>query len=368
MKFQTLIIAIFSVLLTGCTASEAVKIPGGESYTVTVLGDVHYDGKQYHIAPEKTPALQQKRELNINQWLDKSPQLLTAAAKMSRDGVPFIIQLGDIINGGCDNAELQGAAMKDAFVTVKKFFPGKKLFTLCGNHETWRANDAGKAVDSVFVPLMKNELGSDAKTDGANYAVRYGKDLYIFYDYRTKSGDRKKTGAEFTRSVLASNQDARHIFFLTHLPIFPCAKGNPGWIVPEFKELIPLLAKHKAIVLCGHSHFWGHHIYRSGNDKLVQFMITSIGYCWSPGTPLKERFSSYDQWKKEINPRYFTAANQWSTDNLKFFDNADFILYNSQYRIPSGFVRLEVDDSKVTAHIFTDDSGKPVRSVVLKDE
>jgi hypothetical protein len=28
MKFQTLIIAIFSVLLTGCTASEAVKIPG----------------------------------------------------------------------------------------------------------------------------------------------------------------------------------------------------------------------------------------------------------------------------------------------------------------------------------------------------
>ena len=225
-----------------------------------------------------------------------------------------------------------------------------------------------KIWEAIFVPLMKNELGSDAKTDGANYAVRYGKDLYIFYDYRTKSGDRKKTGAEFTRSVLASNQDARHIFFLTHLPIFPCAKGNPGWIVPEFKELIPLLAKHKAIVLCGHSHFWGHHIYRSGNDKLVQFMITSIGYCWSPGTPLKERFSSYDQWKKEINPRYFTAANQWSTDNLKFFDNADFILYNSQYRIPSGFVRLEVDDSKVTAHIFTDGSGKPVRSVVLKDE
>ena len=89
MKFQTLIIAIFSVLLTGCTASEAVKIPGGESYTVTVLGDVHYDGKQYRITPEKTPALQQKRELNINQWLDKSPQLLTAAAKMSRDGVPI---------------------------------------------------------------------------------------------------------------------------------------------------------------------------------------------------------------------------------------------------------------------------------------
>jgi hypothetical protein len=247
-----------------------------------------------------------------------------------------------------------------AFDTLHKFFPGKKILSLRGNHDGRRKGISTDAVDKHFVPLLQKELGG-VQMYGTNYAVRYGKDLYIFYDF-------KRSQVDFIRKMIESNADARHIIFLTHLPIFPCSKGNPGWIVPEFKELIPLLAKHKAIVLCAHSHFWGHYIYRSGNDKLVQFMITSIGYNWSPGTPLKERFSSYDQWKKEINPRYFTAANQWSTDNLKFFDNADFILYNSQHRIPSGFVRLEVDDSKVTAHIFTDDSGKPVRSVVLKDK
>jgi hypothetical protein len=298
-----------------------------------------------------------------------SATVLAAASKHSSKDTPFIIQLGDLTQGDCENDVLHGAMFRGAFAELHKFFPGKKLFTMRGNHDGRGDGTIISSVDKYFVPLLKKELGSDdIRMDGTSYAVRYGKDLYIFYDYRKKAGNRKKTGAEFTRSVLASNQDARHIFFLTHLPIFPCSTGNPGWIVPEFKELIPLLAKHKAIVFCGHSHFWGHYIYRSGNDKLVQFMITSIGYNWSPGTPLKERFSSYDQWKKEINPRYFTAANQWSTDNLKFFDNADFILYNSKYRIPSGFVRLEVDDSKVTAHIFTDDSGKPVRSVVLKDK
>ena len=150
--------------------------------------------------------------------------------------------------------------------------------------------------------------------------------------------------------------------------MFPCSKGNPGWVVPDFKELIPLLAKHNAIVLCGHSHFWGHHVYQNANGKLTQFMITSVGYLWSPETPLEKYFTSFADWKKNINPKYFTKANQWSIDNLNFFKNEDFIHYESLKRIPSGFAKIEVDGDRVLGHIYTDKSGKPAYTAVLKDK
>lgn len=357
MKFNALLSAIFLVLLTGCTAQTVCA----DRYQVMVLGDIHYDGNKYHTSAAKSERLIAKRAKNINQWNGNSQALLAAAAKASADTAPFVIQLGDIINGDCETVELQSDAMKEAFSVVKGYFGNKKLFSVCGNHEYWGPQGSKEAIDKVFVPLLQKELGNHEKLSGTNYAVRHGKDLYIFYDCR------KNGGSEFTRKTLEANADARHVFFLTHLPMFPCSKGNPGWVVWEFKELIPLLAKHKAIVLCAHSHFWGHHVYKTGNDKLIQFMISSIGYYWFPGTPMQKYFSSFTEWKKNINPKYFTKANQWSVDNLNFFKNEDFIHYESWKATPSGFVKIEVDGNRVLGHIYTDKSGKPVKTLVLKD-
>jgi hypothetical protein len=60
-------------------------------------------------------------------------------------------------------------------------------------------------------------------------------------------------------------------------------------------------------------------------------------------------------------PRY-----KWSIDNLKFFKSEDFITYRVGWLEPSGFAKLEINGDKVTAHIFTDDSGKPEESWILK--
>lgn len=360
-KIKTFFPVLAAMLIAGSAVSDTVKIAGADRYQVTVLGDVHYDTNEYHTTKAKTPKHEEKRAKNINQWQGNSQAILSAAAKASSDTAPFVIQLGDIINGDCQTVELQGIAMKTAFAVVKKYFNGKKLFSVCGNHEYWGPKGSKEIIDEAFVPLLQKELGTKKQLSGTNYAVRYGKDLYIFYDLRRTTG-----GAEFVRKVIAQNSDARHVFFITHLPMFPCSKGNPGWVVPDFKELIPLLAKHNAIVLCGHSHFWGHHVYQNANGKLTQFMITSMGYLWSPGTPLEKYFTSFADWKKNINPKYFTKANQWSIDNLNFFKNEDFIHYESLKRIPSGFAKIEVDGDRILGHIYTDNSGKPAETIILK--
>ena len=362
MKIKLLVSIVVAALLSGCVCdNHVVKYEGKSGYQVTLLGDIHFDGAEYHIAPPKTENSKRERIRNINQWKGKSQQVLDAAAKQSKNTAPFIIQLGDITQGDCDNAELQGAAFKGAFAVLKKFFPGKKIFSINGNHDVRGAADAPQAADRFFIPLLKKELGKDVEMDGTNYAFRYGKDLYIFYDYS------KQTSGEFTCKAIGSNPDARHIFFMTHLPLFPCSGGNPGWIVKEAKDLVPLFAKHNVIVLCAHTHMFGYIVYKNKDGVIPQLTVNSMGINWTPGTKLTQTLKSFDEWKNKIHPRYYTREDSVRLlPNIDYFKNSDFIEYSRYTATPSGFVKLEVTDDKVTALIYTDNSGKPVKSIVLK--
>ncbi|MBR2632098.1 MAG: hypothetical protein IKD29_01520, partial [Lentisphaeria bacterium] len=99
MKFKTFFPALAAMLIAGSAVSDTVKIAGADRYQVTVLGDVHYDIKEYHTTKARTPRLEEKRAKNINQWQGNSQAILSAAAKASSDTAPFVIQLGDIIHG-----------------------------------------------------------------------------------------------------------------------------------------------------------------------------------------------------------------------------------------------------------------------------
>lgn len=359
MKRLLLLLFTAAVLLTGCNTpvSRAVHFEGKESYKVTMLGDIHFDGPQYHIEPLSERAA----KLHYTQWQGRSQQVLAAAAQCSKDTVPFVIQLGDIINGDCDNAERQGAAVQGAFDTVKKFFPDRKLLSVLGNHEYRGKQGVLPTPRKHLVPLIQKEFGRDVPMKGMNYSVRYGKDLFIFYDFRTGSS------GEFVKEIIKSNSDARHIFFLTHLPMFPCSIGNPGWVVPQFKELIPLLAAHKAVVVCAHTHSMNYIVYKCDAGVLPQVTVTSMGREWSPGTPLKVRCNSYDEWLKGVKPHYYTVPRYRKyIDNLKYFNSKDFLSYSVGTLDPSGFIQIEVNGDRVINHIFTDNSGKPVKSIVLK--
>ena len=358
MKINALFFLLLALLLAGCTVSpKAVKFDGKDNYQVTYIGDIHFDGAEYHAEP----LTERAQKLHFTQWKGTSQKVLGAAASQSKESA-FIIQLGDMIQGDCDNAELQGNAIKDAFALLKKFFPDKKVFSLIGNHEYRGKRDASQAPEKYLIPLLKKELGSDAELDGTNYAVKYGRDLYIFCDLR------KNNIYEFTRNVIENTKDIRHIFFCSHLPMYPCSIGNPGWVVPGFKELIPLLAKHKAIIINAHTHSMNYIVYQSKDGILPQITVTSMGREWLRGDIENTRYKSFNEWKNNIKPHFFTLPRyKWSIENLNFFKNEDFLCYLVSHLEPSGFVKLQIDGEKVTAHIYIDNSDKPAKSIILKD-
>ena len=191
MKIRILTLLAAAAFFAGCNApvGNAVKMDGKDDYRLTVLGDIHFDGKAYHIADPDPESMHgaKERNRNIAMWENgSSDALLAAASQQSCKDTPFVIQLGDLTQGDCDNAELQDKAFYDAVARLKQHFPGRKTLSLVGNHDVRGLADAPESADRVFVPLMKAELGVPVEMDGTNYALRYGKDLYIFYDYTIK--------------------------------------------------------------------------------------------------------------------------------------------------------------------------------------
>ena len=144
MKKLSVLAALAVLLLAGCSIPEVetVKFPGADHYQVMFLGDIHYDGPQYHIKPLPEKA----QRLHFTQWQKGiSQQVLAAAAEQSKKDTAFVVQLGDMIQGDCDNADLQGAAYQDIFAMLKKYFAGKMLLAVRGNHGHLGANDAKQA-------------------------------------------------------------------------------------------------------------------------------------------------------------------------------------------------------------------------------
>ena len=91
-------------------------------------------------------------------------------------------------------------------------------------------NDPAPYQNSML-PLTAKEIGVLKLADG-NYVYRHGPDVFIAADGFVGA---KKLVA-FVKKALAENADARHVFFLTHLPVLPVAGGNPLWRLPAADE------------------------------------------------------------------------------------------------------------------------------------
>ena len=174
-KFLLLFAAVM-FLLCGCQSQKACA---QHSYDVMVLGDLHYDGMEYHTSKAVTGARAKERVRNCTMWQEATPKLLAAAAKQMNKDIPFVIQVGDFTQGDCDTFELHEKMIRDGFAKVKSYFPNHKLFPVRGNHDVrmLKGNNGTPTIRAYF-PLIAKELGVEKVT--GTYTVRQGKDLYIF--------------------------------------------------------------------------------------------------------------------------------------------------------------------------------------------
>ena len=138
--------------LGGCRLFEGGEGGGGE-YSVAVLGDTHYDAEPesvYHShydESNKWAAIQHGEfRRNGEMWRERCPRLLAASAELARAmKTDFVLQMGDIIQGDCDDPPTHARMLRDCMEMLRRPYPkGLPFLTVMGNHD-FRGKGARKA-------------------------------------------------------------------------------------------------------------------------------------------------------------------------------------------------------------------------------
>ena len=355
---------IWSALLCLTTAFAAPR-PGegnAEAYKVLVMGDAHFDGVEFHKAPPPTSGKKYERGRNVRMWKAKSPGLVAAAGKRaSAEGAAFAVQLGDLAQGDCDDAKLQGLMIRKGFAAIKKYFSGIPLLIVKGNHDIRVLGNSrnNAAANAALLPIISRELGRKV-TKNSCYAFTRGRDLFIAVDGFVPA----KTIEAFVRKTLADHPDTRYVFFMTHLPVLPASIRAPFWLVPGYAKIAELLETRNTLILAAHTHSPSLATRTTKRGKLTQLIVASLGNSWT-SKRIKGRFSDWAGFVSAVEGEIPKAKNPGKIRKLwTDWKNSGDMTFQ-YFFANSGFVVLDVDDEHVTARYYISASDKPAATLEL---
>lgn len=346
----------------------AFSLSGSEpAYTFMALGDLHYAESQFY--PVRNPGKQKSINKYNEMWKVDSPNLLKAARRRAVAESPaFVVQLGDLTNGICENRAIQERMLRTGFFRLKTFFPKTPLYVIAGNHDIQlRRENSSAPVEKVLFPLVSKELGGKPVEHG-NYVFQKGPDLFI----AVNSFDPAADCLGFIRKSLADHPDTRYVFLLTHHPVIPASVNGPLNLIPEYDKIAELLEKRKTFIMAAHTHVFSSISRVSKNGTLSQMVFVSLGRYWYGnsvfsrffGNQLKVR-SNWDEYVGQVRARMVQKKK-----SARLLDAFDDISRSGKFKAgffdeKSGFAILRVDDRKVTVEIYIDDSGKPAQTLTV---
>ena len=370
---------------------------GRGSYAVAVLGDTHFDAAPdtlYHAAydtstPNGAYGIAEYRR-SAEMWQERMPALLAASAALASGALGdrplptrFALQLGDIINGDCNDDAVHLQMLRDALAATRA--PYKVLqesataasttasaastfpfLTVLGNHDFRGSPNGRKIYFELAEPLLSRELGENVAYPLFSFAI--DDDRWIFCDF-------ERVNLLDLAAEVSAHPEARYVFLVTHGPFTPNQSGNnwiwrlSGWkgkggSGPEgIPALFEAISRRRAIVLSGHTHYTS--FYRNENEfgGYTEFTANSV---WkSEDLATVEPFPGHD------TPSAFGTwrAGEVSAANKAAYD-ADIALFKQglkeYYLGPgAGHFRLEVSDDRVLMHFYPGDATEPGRTFDL---
>jgi 3',5'-cyclic AMP phosphodiesterase CpdA len=227
-------------------------------FSILVLGDTHFDKLAHHdmdwIRREKKGDLGQ-----IENYSRISEEVLPSLLAEVRDQVksarvPFVIHLGDIVEGLCGTDALARTQSEEATGMFAKDQIGAPVLLTKGNHDV-TGPGAPRAFEQVLTPAFRHP--GQERTEGACSVVSHGGAWFVFYDSYSPAS------LEWLERVAADHDPAAGpMVLIIHQPVVPYT--GRCWHVfnrPQDAErrarLLQVLAKHRAVVLNGHLHRYG---------------------------------------------------------------------------------------------------------------
>ena len=347
----------------------------GDGYSVAILGDTHYDAEPegvYHSHYDESNkyAKIQHSEFRRNgeMWRTRCPRLLASSAELSHaKDTRFVLQLGDIIQGDCDDAPTHRKMLDDCIRRLRAPYPkGLPFLTVIGNHD-FRGKGARAAYLDFAEPFMANEIAKltgVAKGAAAKYpafSFRAGGDLWVFCDFETKN-------LQPIIDSIESDASARHVFLVTHGPFTTADSGSFRWRLGGRKEcaalrpkLYEVLSRRRAIVLSGHTHTTA--FYRHENE-FGGFCELTVNSVWAKpdmatGEPV---CSSVEKYGAMNLARHKGDILEDFKSELGFFRSG---LREYFFNLGAGHYRLDVSGDSVVAAFYPGDAKVPAREFKL---
>lgn len=290
--------------LAAAPGSFAVAAEAGEDFEMPVLGDLHFDKLEHHDFPwlESSHAGDISQIKNYSRVTQEfSGRLLEVAKKRVKNAqapVPFVLQLGDLVEGLCGSEALAKKQVTDALDWVGQAALGAPVAFCKGNHDV-TGPGATQVYDTLMVPFLNRQLGG---IDGAAFTRSQGGTLMVFFDAYNK-------GSLAWFEKLMAEKAPRRLIFVIHPPVVPY-NARADWHIfarqpAERTRLLNLLGKHRAIVLCGHLHKYSCLVRKTETGKFVQLAISSVATD-PEGKPKDERqgLEAYKPELVELEPKH----------------------------------------------------------------
>ena len=364
-----------------CTAGGAclsrTKPSGvGESYSVALLGDTHFDStdtKYYHseylssTTKARYEAHLKEHVRNAEMWRARLPALIRASAACVTDDTAFALQVGDLVQGDCNNPATHCRMLNDAFSLIKGTYGGKlPLVTVVGNHDIrgdFPTDGTREAFDAWQPAMMAKELGQPVA--GTTFSFRQGPDAFIVVDFNEPRPD-----FALVKRLFAESEGARHTFLITHGPAIP--SGASRWFLlgsakrdAERRELLRIMAAHNTIVLSGHTHRLEYYDCVLPEGRVTQLVASSVWTKPELAVPVV-----HGQGAAAYGGRAKTAKIGGRSGN-----RAGLLSLAAEYRPfmrdylfadAAGHFRLEVGPSRIAAVFYGGSSTVPARTFVLR--
>jgi hypothetical protein len=323
-----------SILFVSCSA---------RSTRIIMLGDIHYDLPEDHdmtwLRTKPDDFRQVTEEYTVNtakNWTDFIEKIRNVAGE-KKDPARVILQVGDLSEGLAGSPEKARIMASHAMEAIEKAHIPSTWLLVKGNHDI-TGPGALDAFLEYYIPMIQKQT-KNLEIKSANYSYTFGNVQITCVDPWEKNIDI----VDFLDKELSGSHAAVK-FVAIHEPVIPVTERCWNVLRNEplrRQKLLDVIAKNKAIVLCGHLHRYS--VVRRNTDygPIVQIMAISVISDRNYLVPAKviteygpSLVDSVPQWE----PLTAGQRKTWLTEESKY------VTYYKQTDLP-GYAVFKIDPS-----------------------
>lgn len=356
--------------LLGSAGNWAVSADGeNENWAFPLLGDLHFDRLEHHDhewLKKEHPGDVSQVENYSRITREMTPRLLSSVrdtlTELSREKtmVPFVLQLGDLLEGLCGSAELAQRQAREGIELVREAKFDAPLVMTKGNHDI-TGPGAVEAYRQILLPFLAEQNRAEIKD--AMFTRRQGGTLIAFYDAYDKNS------LDWFAQTVKEAQPKRLIVAI-HPPVVPYNARSSWHIYSSPKQaeqrtrFLELLGSHRAIVLCGHLHKYSLVVRRTESGRFAQLAISSVAAS-ADGKPKDERtgLEQYTPDLVELEPRH---APETVAARRELLAAERPFIEHFEYADTWGHAVVRASGGKLQAMVFRGLNGEPWKTVDLE--